>query len=181
MAASRTAACGCTANREQAGGTTFCTEHTLPVWPSVHNAQPTDSMRFNKRRHDRQPPPSPLPRAASATDPDASLRKKIQEFAFQPRFDKSLDLALGQFFGKEAVRKRQIVADEGETAVRRRRFAQRRNLGDSRPYSLARDAAMEYDIGATHLHGSTPFQRRCRGVASYQKTSRRRLQPPTIG
>lgn len=73
-------------------------------------------MRFSKRHRDRRPPPSPLPRSASATDPDASLRKKIQEFAFQPRFDKSIDLALGQFFGKEAVHKRQIVADEGETA-----------------------------------------------------------------
>ncbi len=79
-------------------------------------------MRFSKRQHyrqhgHRQPSTrSPLPHSAAANDPDVNIRKKIQSFAYQPRFSKHLDAALGQFFGQEALRKREIVADEGEIA-----------------------------------------------------------------
>lgn len=79
-------------------------------------------MRFSKRQHRRQsrdhhsPEETSLPPSPAAKDPDASLRKKIQGFAFQPRFGQYLDSALGQFFGSETVRTRQISADNGDIA-----------------------------------------------------------------
>ena len=42
------------------------------------------------------------------------LRKKLPEFAFQPRFHAEVDRALLRFFGKAVARTRQIVTDEGE-------------------------------------------------------------------
>lgn len=47
-------------------------------------------------------------------DPEASLREKITDFAYQPRFGKDFERAIGLYFGKAALRKRTLVMDDEE-------------------------------------------------------------------
>ena len=48
-------------------------------------------------------------------DAESELRSKVQGFIFHARFGSDFDRAMGQYFGRAAVRRRTLVMDEGET------------------------------------------------------------------
>lgn len=79
--------------------------------------------RSSGKRRAASLPPMPLASGARPgllgqlfhkKDPEASLREKITDFAYQPRFGKDFERAIGLYFGKAALRKRTLVMDEEE-------------------------------------------------------------------
>jgi len=77
------------------------------------------AKRKRKKRKQRKRRPAPrrhrIGSAATTTArAEDRLRNRIQDFAFQPRFEAEFEPALARFFGEEVTRTRTLVADEGE-------------------------------------------------------------------